>query len=520
MSESHSPLETRVTPEAPRPPRSVRFASLASMSIGRGEYVIAALGFGVLKMAVDALVAETIFGVAWSPLRYVRWPVATLAPIDQAWTQGFLITMFALAAPFAVIGLMLTVGRLRSARLPLWWAGFFLIPYVNWLLFIVLAVLPPRPVSGSASATPVPPLPPLGPPVPPIPPIPLIPLIPLIPPIPLAPPVRPEPDFRALGMRRVFTWKAVLLGSVASGGVLLTGTIIFILAEALGFAVFFATPFASGFISALVVAMQRGNFGAVLLANCFGVAGAAATVLLTGFDGAACILMASPILLITSAAGAGLGSLVMSGGPAGPSLRHPGLLILLLPAGVWGWEHVMAPSAPVRRVDSHVLIAAAPHAVWPTVVAFPPIAEPSELLFALGIAYPTHAIIHPGPDRLDGALAVGAVRECVFSTGPFIEPITVWDPPNRLAFDVTDQPAPMREWSPWAIDPAHLHGFLESRRGEFRLVPLDDGGTRLEGSTWYENRMWPQGYWGLWSDAIIHRIHHRVLDHIRVTVDQ
>ena len=26
-------------------------------------------------------------------------------------------------------------------------------------------------------------------------------------------------------------------------------------------------------------------------------------------------------------------------------------------------------------------------------------------------------------------LAVGAVRHCIFSTGPFVEPITVWDEP-------------------------------------------------------------------------------------------
>jgi hypothetical protein len=27
--------------------------------------------------------------------------------------------------------------------------------------------------------------------------------------------------------------------------------------------------------------------------------------------------------------------------------------------------------------------------------------------------------------------------------------------------------------------------------------------------------MWPNGYWGIWSDAVIHGIHLRVLDHIR-----
>jgi hypothetical protein len=30
----------------------------------------------------------------------------------------------------------------------------------------------------------------------------------------------------------------------------------------------------------------------------------------------------------------------------------------------------------------------------------------------------------------------------------------------------------------------------------------------------------PQGYWRMWADGIIHRIHLRVLDHIRETVEE
>ncbi|HSD10329.1 MAG TPA: hypothetical protein VLF14_05060 [Candidatus Binatia bacterium] len=34
-------------------------------------------------------------------------------------------------------------------------------------------------------------------------------------------------------------------------------------------------------------------------------------------------------------------------------------------------------------------------------------------------------------------------------------------------------------------------------------------------STWYRNNLFPQIYWNLWSDALIHRIHRRVLDHVK-----
>ena len=80
---------------------------------------------------------------------------------------------------------------------------------------------------------------------------------------------------------------------------------------------------------------------------------------------------------------------------------------------------------------------------------------------------------------------------------------------------MTNPPA-IREWSPYGIHPPHVTDFLVSHGGQFHLVPLDGGRrTRLEGTTWYEHNLWPAGYWRLWSDLIIHRIHGRVLTHVK-----
>lgn len=78
----------------------------------------------------------------------------------------------------------------------------------------------------------------------------------------------------------------------------------------------------------------------------------------------------------------------------------------------------------------------------------------------------------------------------------------------------------MEEWSPYShIHPPHLHGFLVSNGGQFLLTPLPNGGTRLEGATWYHHGLWPAAYWRLWSDPIIHQIHMRVLTHIRAEAE-
>jgi len=86
---------------------------------------------------------------------------------------------------------------------------------------------------------------------------------------------------------------------------------------------------------------------------------------------------------------------------------------------------------------------------------------------------------------------------------------------------VTENPAPMHEWSPYAqVLPKHLHGYLVSKKGQFQLTRLANKHTLLAGTTWYQHGLWPAGYWRWWSNAIIHRIHLRVLTHIRTLAEQ
>jgi hypothetical protein len=81
-------------------------------------------------------------------------------------------------------------------------------------------------------------------------------------------------------------------------------------------------------------------------------------------------------------------------------------------------------------------------------------------------------------------------------------------------------PPPLLELTPLGdISPPHLDGYLRPRRGEFRLVALPGDRTRLEGSTWYELRLAPEPYWQLFSDYLIHRIHRRVLQHIKLEAE-
>lgn len=181
-------------------------------------------------------------------------------------------------------------------------------------------------------------------------------------------------------------------------------------------------------------------------------------------------------------------------------------MLLPLTLGTLGFDVTAKPH--VFEVRSSIEITASPERVWENVVSFSELPPPDEWYFNAGIAYPMRA-------RIDG-VGPGAVRYCEFSTGPFIEPIQVWDAPRLLRFSVAENPPPLNEWSPYSkIMPRHLHGYLVSKQGQFLLTLLPNGDTLLEGTTWYQHGLWPEAYWTMWSQAIIHRIHMRVLRHIK-----
>lgn len=454
---------------------------LLTGTITRSRYLLIGVVFFLVKYALDSTVANG-FGRSWSPLNYLVWPdrssilVFDLPEADRR----FGLTMLASALPFIWVGVTLTLQRLRDAQLPPILVVLFFIPIVNLLLILGLCLVPSRPMETA-----------------------------------------PAPSTALARRARVAHRKvagesnlaAFLLACVVSVGftvglVVISANVL----ESYGFGVFVAAPFVQGWLAAVLYGLPRRRS----VGECIGVA--VATLAIAGgvllafaVEGLICILMASPIALILGVLGGLVGYAVQSrpwANDSAPAMIFG--LIVVMPA-LMAAESVAAPAPAIRAVRTEVIVNAPPDRVWKYVIAFPPLAEPTDPLFRTGIAYPQRAEIQ--------GRGVGAVRHCVFSTGAFVEPIEVWDEPNRLAFRVTDQPPPMDELSPFHIHPPHLDNFLVSHRGQFRLELLPDGRTRLEGTTWYTNRMWPSDYWNLWSDAIIHRIHRRVLDQVRALAE-
>lgn len=275
-----------------------------------------------------------------------------------------------------------------------------------------------------------------------------------------------------------------------------------------GVALFMGLPLTMGVAAALI----HGCGGKRSPRQCINVAllsGLATSVSLLELrlEGIICILMASPLALALLFCGAVAGWWVQARWHDRRWTAGATVLALAAMPALMGAQGDEETDPPLRRVRTAVVIDAPPELVWRHVVEFSDIPDVPEWFFRAGIAYPVRA-------RIEGR-GVGAIRYCEFTTGPFVEPITTWNEPHLLAFDVASNPPCLRELNPFGeVHAAHAHGYLASERGQLKLDAMPGHRTRLEGTTWYRHAIAPDWYWGVWSDAIIHRIHGRVLRRI------
>lgn len=436
--------------------------------IGRVEYVLLAATLFLCKVIVDMSVAWLVFGRVWSPAYYFSHEQVELLLRSDSINRQFYSLMMLVSVPFVWAGVALSIKRLRAAGLPVWLVFLFFLPLLKWLMFVSLGVLPSRQVRDTADTH----------------------------------AATEAPNATARKPPGLF---ASMLATALLGVALTAFNIYGIGVYGLG--VFVGLPFSMGMMATVIHGREEPSLKTCLGLGIGAVTLTAAGMAIIALEGAMCLVMAAPIWAFAAGLGAAVGCIVVNSTDRRDAAILTISLVLAMPI-LMGAERLTRKPPPRFAVCTSVVVAAPPEVVWQHVVEFAPLDPPRELIFRAGVAYPTHATIEGRGE--------GAVRRCVFSTGEFVEPIRVWDEPRLLRFDVTQNPAPMRELSFYNdVHPPHLDGYMQSRAGQFHLSPTANGGTLLEGTTWYENDMAPAPYWRLWSDYLIHRIHLRVLEHVK-----
>lgn len=455
----------------------LRYLFCLQGKVSREQYGLVGVGLMVLKYVVEACVIAVFTSKFYSPLDFVNPLISVRSEFIVGGPDWLGMAWVLWTLPFLCIAVGMSMRRAVDAGASPWAGMLVLVPFVNLLVMLYLASIP----SGYANRD--------------------------YAPLPREKKTWIKDDDQAKDILAVHAlFVGVTVGFIYMFVLVLIGIYVF---KSYGAAMFFGTPIISG--AATGYTYNRwcprsigSTVGLSIMTGAFFAGG----LLIIGLEGAVCIAMAAPIMLPLGILGALVGRAVALQRNSDVLRNDKGmigcLLVLPLLAGAEGYI------APQREFEvlSVVEIAAPVEHVWQCVVSFPKITEDPEWFFIWGISCPQGA-------RIDGQ-GVGAIRYCDFTTGSFVEPVTVWDPPRVLAFDVTKQPDPMTELSPYRhIHPPHLDGSFLSTHGEFRLIPLADGRTRLEGRTWYQLEIYPHSYWTLWTDWLIHKIHGRVLRHIK-----
>ena len=465
------------------PPLSWLLRWLGFGEVTRAFYFGSGVGLALFKYGVEALVLWLFVGRFFTPLDFLNPLMIRRMELVREAPGWIAFAWFVWSLPFVWIAVTMTVRRAASAGYSPWLGLLTLMPLVNLLAMAVFAVLPDaqekaRREAALANAKTIP---------------------------------EPSESSRESLAALLSAIQGVAAGTLIALAMVGIGVYAF---DTYGASLFFGTPVAMGTVAGVVYNWDRQRgWGASILVGVVTIVIAGFALLIFALEGFICIAMAAPLALPLGALGGFVGKLIAVGALGAPRPRWHATTLLFLPA--WAAAEAYLMPQPTYEIASSVVVDAPPETVWQNVVDFPPIERPDEWYFRYGIACPMSATIEPTPAAPEGR-GVGAVRRCIFTTGVFVEPITVWDEPRRLAFDVTDQPEPMFELTPYRhIHPPHLDGTMRSVRGEFRLVELPDGRTRLEGSTWYRLEMFPAAYWTIWSDVIVQRIHLRVLEHVK-----
>jgi len=443
-------------------------------NITRRMYAMVGACALAIKFNLDRVIAD-YFGFHWNIWNYLD-PLQHSGHFLQLSVpeKYFLAILLITTLPFIWVGITMTMKRLRDAGQPLALTLLFFVPVVNLLFFALLCLLPSQSMASESERS----------------------------------------DRRATLPSRY--WPSSRAGSAAAAVVITALLGVAVTWGALRFAgnygltLFVSLPFVMGYMAVLIHSRtQEVNSGEVARVVSLALLLTGAGIAAVALEGFICIVMAAPLAWLVAMFGGFLAMLIhgrADSPEATPSLFA--VLLVSLPVLV-GVEHVAPPPVPRFQVHTSIEIAAPPDVVWKRLIAFPQLPAATEWPFRFGIAYPIEA-------RITGE-GLTADRECRFSTGSFKEPILAWEPGKHFAFAVSDEPLLMRETSPYKnIHVRHLedHDF-QPERADFVLVRLPNGGTRLEGTTTYQNKMWPGQYWRLWTDAIIHSIHNRVFLHVK-----
>lgn len=273
-----------------------------------------------------------------------------------------------------------------------------------------------------------------------------------------------------------------------------------------GWALFYFSPLVASFLGTWGLCFRRSfPFRIAWTIQWVALVLAAVILLVIAAEGVICLVMATPIYGLITAAGTALSLWFIESFSEPKPIQLSFVAMLPIALAV---EAKTAQDPWYDTVETTVVINASPETIWPHLSNLDIPESPKEFLFASGVAHTTKV-------RTYGE-GVGARRDCVLSTGTMPETVTVWEPQRHLRFEVHATPESMKEMNPFGeVDTDHLVGYFTCHFGEFVLERTGSNSTRLTGRSTYSCRFGPMLYWQLWTRKIVRDTHLRVMNKVR-----
>lgn len=238
---------------------------------------------------------------------------------------------------------------------------------------------------------------------------------------------------------------------------------------------FIFLPLAIGISSGILPDLKQAIIGTMASLVVFGIIS-----LVTGSETLVCLIYAVPLLLVAIVIGWFIGNLIKKQRKNKDANVKVALYPFLIVFAVNLFEIFSGTTAVPARVETSMIIAASPSALYQEIIAVDTVAVERNFLHEIGLPTPTKCVLTEEK--------VGGLRYCHFKEGMILEEITELKKDRLLRMDVTK------------VDLGKPRKWLTFDEDIYEIEPLENGKTKITRTTTYASTLRPRWYWE-WAEA-------------------
>ncbi|MFT4805389.1 MAG: hypothetical protein ACI9YE_002605, partial [Psychroserpens sp.] len=224
-------------------------------------------------------------------------------------------------------------------------------------------------------------------------------------------------------------------------------------------------------------------------------------LILIGLEGAICVLMAYPFLVIPMTIAYIIGLFI--GNADRNTKRNSLVLIIMMNPTTYIYDSYTEPI--INEITTELIVNVPKENIWHDLSSEIVFENTPKLFFQKGISYPKSITFNKTNSKLSYL--------CITNNDTINLDILKFETNSQVTFKLREQTIPMRELTPYdSIDAEHLHNYFFVNYGQIRLEDMGENSTKIIAKTSYSYKISPKWYWKLWSNYTINEMQLHVLN--------